>query len=60
VTVTILQASVNGVSRTAGVKTDYSNFSPRVGFAYTVRPEMVVRRGFGLSSFLRITHPKLT
>lgn len=51
VTATILQAGVNGVSRTAGVKTDYSNFSPRVGFAYTVRPGMVVRGGFGLSFF---------
>jgi outer membrane receptor protein involved in Fe transport len=50
-TATILQAGVNGVSRTAGVSTDYTNFSPRLGFAYTVRPGTVVRGGFGLSFF---------
>lgn len=47
----IVTAGVNGVSRTAGVKTDYRNISPRLGFAYTVQPGTVVRGGFGLSYF---------
>ena len=47
----ILQAGINGVSRTAGVKTDYSNLAPRVGFAYTPTPGMVLRGGFGLAFF---------
>jgi hypothetical protein len=44
-------AGLNGVSSTAGIKTDYSNFAPRVGFAATVMPGTVVRGGFGLSYF---------
>jgi hypothetical protein len=49
--VCILQAGVNGVSRTAGVKTDYSNAAPRLGFAYTPKPGLVIRGGFGLAFF---------
>jgi hypothetical protein len=44
-------AGVNGVSRTGGVLTDYSNFSPRIGFAYSVRNGTVIRGGFGLAFF---------
>lgn len=44
-------AGVNGVSRTAGISTEYKDFSPRVGFAFTVRPTTVIRGGFGLSFF---------
>ena len=44
-------AGVNGVSDTAGIKTDYSNAAPRVGFAYSVTPSTVVRGGYGLSYF---------
>jgi hypothetical protein len=44
-------AGENGVSSTAGVKTDYSNIAPRVGFAATVRPGTVLRGGFGMSFF---------
>ena len=44
-------ANVNGVSATAGIQTDYSNFAPRIGFAYSVRPTLVVRGGYGLSFF---------
>jgi hypothetical protein len=47
----IIQAGVNGVSRSAGVKTDYSNAAPRVGFAYTPMPGLVLRGGFGLAFF---------
>ena len=50
-TATIVQAGVNGVSRTAGVKTDYRNLAPRVGFAYSVSPKTVVRGGFGIAFF---------
>jgi hypothetical protein len=47
----ILQAGVGGVSRTAGIATDYSNLSPRLGFAYTVTPKTVIRGGFAISFF---------
>ncbi|HEY0264665.1 MAG TPA: TonB-dependent receptor [Granulicella sp.] len=47
----ILQAGVNGVSRTAGVPTDYRDVSPRVGFAYTLSEGTVIHGGFGLSFF---------
>ncbi len=41
----------NGASDTAGVKTDYGNLAPRLGFAATVRPGTVIRGGYGLSFF---------
>jgi hypothetical protein len=44
-------AGVNGVSSTAGIKTDYSNVAPRIGFAAQISPGTVVRGGFGLSFF---------
>ena len=44
-------AGVNGVSNTAGIVTDYSNFAPRIGFAATIARGTVVRGGFGLSYF---------
>jgi hypothetical protein len=44
-------ANVNGVNANAGIKTDYSNFAPRVGFAYSVLPTFVVRGGYGISYF---------
>lgn len=47
----ILQAGVGGVSRTAGIATDYSNLSPRLGFALTATPRTVVRGGFAISFF---------
>jgi len=47
----VLVAGVNGVSDTAGIKTDYSNFSPRVGFAASLGHGMVLRGGFGLTYF---------
>jgi hypothetical protein len=47
----IIQAGVNGVSRSAGVKTDFSNAAPRFGFAYSATPSLVIRGGFGLAFF---------
>lgn len=38
-------------SCTGGVKTDYGNVEPRVGFAYSVDPKTVVRAAFGISAF---------
>jgi len=50
-TATILQANVNGVSRTAGIATDYSNLAPRIGFSYSPTSTLVIRGGFGLAFF---------
>jgi hypothetical protein len=47
----VLVAGVGGVSDTAGIQTDYSNFSPRVGFAASLGHGTVVRGGFGLTYF---------
>ncbi|WP_263378648.1 TonB-dependent receptor [Granulicella paludicola] len=47
----LLVAGQNGVSSTAGIKTDYSNVAPRIGFSYSVTPTIVVRGGYGLSYF---------
>ncbi|WP_263419017.1 TonB-dependent receptor [Terriglobus albidus] len=50
-TATIVQAGLNGASRTANVKTDFRNVAPRVGFAYSLTPKTVIRGGFGLAFF---------
>lgn len=47
----VLVAGTNGVSDTAGIQTDYSNFAPRVGFAASIGHGMVVRGGFALTYF---------
>ncbi len=39
-------------SPTAGVKVDYGNVAPRVGFAYTMAPGLVVRGGYGLTYYM--------
>ena len=44
-------ANVNGIDSKAGIKTDYSNVAPRVGFAYSPVAGTVVRGGYGLSFF---------
>lgn len=38
-------------SATLGVKTDYKDISPRIGFAYSLTPKTVVRGAFGISYF---------
>jgi hypothetical protein len=48
-TMTVRTAGQNGFSSTAGVKTYYTNFSPRFGFAATFKRNLVVRGGFGLT-----------
>lgn len=45
-------AGVNGVSSTAGVKTDHSDLAPRLGFSYTVSQGLVLRGGYGITYFL--------
>ena len=50
-TLTLQIAGENGVSKSAGVKTDYGNVAPRFGFAATLPGNMVVRGGYGLSYF---------
>lgn len=39
------------VSNTGGVQTNYSNIAPRFGFAYTVKPNFVVRGGYGMTFY---------
>lgn len=51
VTDKLIVAGVNGVSASAGVKVDYSNVAPRLGFAFQAAPNTVVRGGFGVSYF---------
>ena len=50
-TSTILVAGQNGVSRTAGIATDYSNVAPRVGVSATLPGLFVLRGGYGLAYF---------
>ena len=47
----LMVANVNGVDGHAGIKTDYSNFAPRVGFSASLSPLTVLRGGYGLSFF---------
>jgi hypothetical protein len=44
-------AGVNGNSRSL-YKPTYNDFGPRVGFAYSVSPKLVVRGGFGITTFM--------
>src|SRR5262245_36946740 len=50
-TSTILVAGQNGVSRTAGIKTDYSNIAPRIGFSASLPGQFVLRGGYGIAYF---------
>lgn len=42
----VLPSSINGQPRNA-YNTDWSNFAPRVGFAFAVNPKTVIRGGWG-------------
>jgi Carboxypeptidase regulatory-like domain/TonB dependent receptor len=44
-------AGVNGVDGHAGIEIDYTNVAPRLGFAYSVTPQTIIRGGFGISYF---------
>jgi outer membrane receptor protein involved in Fe transport len=47
----LLVAGVGDVSLSAGVKTDWNNLAPRVGFAYRYKDKTVIRGGIGISYF---------
>jgi Carboxypeptidase regulatory-like domain/TonB dependent receptor len=44
---TIAQVGTDGVSR-SGIRPDYTNFAPRVGFAYALDSNTVLRGGYGI------------
>jgi hypothetical protein len=48
-TLRILVAGEDGVSRTANIPTDWGNIAPRLGLAATIRPDFVVRGGYGIA-----------
>jgi outer membrane receptor protein involved in Fe transport len=50
----LVYAGVNGISR-ATVKPFYGSFMPRIGFAYSVNPRMVVRGGYGIQNYMEGT-----
>ena len=45
----VLVAGQSGVSSTVNLATQYGNFSPRLGFAYSPRSGYVLRGGYGLT-----------
>jgi hypothetical protein len=45
----IVVAGRNGIDGHGNVQTDYSNFAPRFGFAYTPADRTVIRGGFGMT-----------
>ena len=47
----IQNAITDGISKSGGLAIPYNDFSPRIGFAYSVTPKTVVRGGFGISFF---------
>jgi hypothetical protein len=46
-----IQIAGQSTSSTLGIKTQYENFSPRIGFAYSLPHQTVVRGGCGLGFF---------
>jgi hypothetical protein len=42
---------VGGISQSGGVNTQWHNISPRVAVAYAIRPDTVIRTGYGRSYF---------
>lgn len=47
----IIAANQNGVNQYAGLNPTWTNVAPRIGFAYTVMHNTVLRGGFGISYF---------
>jgi len=47
----IIVARQDGVSRTAGVRTDHTGVAPRFGFSWTPRTSTVVSGGYGIAYF---------
>lgn len=47
----LLLSGLGEVSRTANIRPNWKNFEPRIGFAYRVLSNTVVRAGFGRSYF---------
>ena len=50
-TASIVIANQNGVNQYAGLHPTWTNVAPRLGFAFTPRPHLVLRGGFGISYF---------
>jgi carboxypeptidase family protein len=46
---TLVLAGIGSNPENLGMKTQYKYFAPRTGFAYRVRPDTVIRGGFGIS-----------
>src|ERR1700760_3143507 len=44
-------ANVNGVDSQVNIPTDYGDVAPRVGFSAQLRPQTVLRGGYGISYF---------
>ena len=57
-TATVIYAGVDGASRALYDPT-YTQFQPRIGFAYQAMPRFVVRGGYGISSYLEGTGANL-
>jgi outer membrane receptor protein involved in Fe transport len=47
----LLIAGIGGVGMSTGVRTDWSNWAPRFGFAYRATDNLVVRGGYGISYY---------
>ena len=45
----LVTAGVDGNPSNLGMKTDYTNFAPRLGASYRVSDQLVVRAGYGVS-----------
>jgi len=58
-TAQIIVAGQNGVSDTAGIKTDHHSLAPRIGFAASIRNNIVVRGGYGIVFFRDNTGPSV-
>jgi hypothetical protein len=51
---TVIIAGIGENSKSAGIETQWTNFSPRLSIAYQLDPKTVIRTGFGRSYFQEI------